>query len=80
MTVYIVLVKDRHCDPEIKGIWKNKDKALEIAKRIALNEIDRHGYKEDYEERFFDGSGIIAIFEYSCESDAVYVFETEIKD
>jgi len=72
--VYVILTQDRHSDPEA-FVAEDREAAINTAKRMA-KEYCR--YEEDYEERSFQGGGLIFTADYSCESDSVSVIETTL--
>jgi len=75
MRVYAVVVEDRHADIDVCSIHYDRGFAINKARTLA-KEYCRH--EEDYEERTFPGSGLIFAGTYSCESDNVGVYESEL--
>ena len=72
MKIYIAIWEDRHSDTTAHP-FSNKEKAIEWA-RSKAKEYCRH--EEDYEEHDYDHLEFYA--DYSCESDCVYVIESEL--
>ena len=73
MTVYVILLEDRHIDPVVE-VWADKDAAIERARSMA-QEACR--FPDDYgEEQIADW---IFYARYSCENDRVRVTEHEIQ-
>ncbi len=74
---YLLVIKDRHCDVEIKP-FLNYDKAVSKANELAKEYCTR---KEDLEESYYtEGSSILYCCLYSCEGDSVSVIVAEFED
>jgi len=75
MRVYAVVVEDRHADIDVDSIHHGEadaiNKAITLAKKYC-------SHQEDYEVRTFPGDGLIFMATYSCESDNVGVYESEL--
>ena len=75
MNIYIAIWKDRHSETTAHP-FTDKQKAIDWAKRKA-KEYARE--PADYEERDREkDSGWVFYAAYSCESDCIYVVETEL--
>ena len=75
MKIYIAIWKDRHRDTTAHP-FTDKHKAIDWAKSKA-KEYARDS--EDYEEHDYGkNSGWVFYADYSCESDCIYVVETEL--
>jgi|6_EtaG_2_1085325.scaffolds.fasta_scaffold89322_3 hypothetical protein len=70
--MYVLIIKDRHTDIDIK-LFNDVDKAVSVAKEIALG---RDTY-EDYEEYNIEGWVFHAT--YSGEGDSVTVREFSVE-
>ena len=73
MIVYIVLIEDRHSDPEVK-VFSTSQKAIREAKKIA--KVGSNHNSSEIEERIITGWLYYAT--YSCENDCVRVEEKVI--
>lgn len=75
--VYIVLWSDRHADTTVHP-FSIADKAIEFAKRKAL-ECDRFGELEEWTpEQLARAPGWLYYGLYSCEGDSLRVVECEM--
>lgn len=76
MDIYILLHNDRHIDTYAK-VYSNREKAIEAAKAIRQEILDRGLYKpEELDENLnsaMQRSGWIYWSSLSCEGDFVYV-------
>ena len=72
MKVYVLLINDRHADPEIQ-VFTTPEAAIAAAK-AAVTEYARHS--EDIEEKQI--ADWLYFATYSCENDYVRVTECEI--
>ena len=73
--IYIVIWNDRHTDPTA-DVFSDKDAAINWARDNAKKSC-RH--KEDYEEKDIGrDQGWVFYASYSCESDCIWVVESEI--
>lgn len=73
MKVYLVIVKDRHCDLGV-DVFASEDDAIERCENIAI-EYCRH----DEDLKQVDVPGTLLHIKYSCENDYVEVLEREIQ-
>ena len=81
MIIYNVLVKDRHCDPEIYN-FTDKEAAINFARQNAREFCRFLDQLEDLKETIYDPekeNGWILLIEYSCEGDYVRITEGELK-
>ncbi len=78
MKVYVVVVNDRHADPEIK-LFKDEQKALGYAEQ-AVQDTARHpeDIERDELNDFMKRDGWIYYVRYSCEGDYIVVYEREV--
>ena len=75
MKIYIAIWKDRHSDTTAHP-FSDKDGAINWA-RAKAKEYCR--FPEDYEEHDYGkDQGWIFYADYSCESDCIYVVESEL--
>lgn len=77
--VFVVLVRDRHCDPEVK-VFLHEEKAIAYAEETAK---DSCAHLEDldlnYElDRHMIRAGWIRYIPYSCEDDSVTVTRQKV--
>ena len=79
MTIYNVLVKDRHSDPEIHN-FTLRDVAIDFAREIAQQSCH---HEEDYIETNYENgknaTDWILLIEYSREGDYVRVSKGELR-
>lgn len=76
--IYNVLIKDRHCDPEIHN-FSDKNAAIDFTKQKAREFCQ---FPEDLKETAYDPekeNGWVMLIEYSCEGDYVRITEGELK-
>lgn len=76
MKVYVVLIEDRHCDPEVHVFRKRKD-AVDEAKAL-LADYARHVGDVRVTKLNADmrSAGWVYRAQYSCEGDRITVIET----
>ncbi len=79
MKIYICLIEDRHCDPDIE-LFTIESAAIEFAKMQAeeycrgdASEIETYKFKNQ-------ADGWIVSFRYSCEGDRVSVIEKDLNE
>jgi len=75
--IYTVVVNDRPADPDVYAC-SQKEFAIQEARRLAKEYCRDKG---DLEEKFHENNGSYFFrIDYSCESDSVMVFESEVNE
>lgn len=72
MKTYIVLLQDRHSDPDCE-VYSDHERAIARARELARKYCR---FPDDYDEKEYPGYGLVIT--YSCESDSVTVLERTI--
>ncbi len=79
MIVYVVMIKDRHFDPEAH-IFSTKDKALGYAKSYIKEQSRDEKDIEYMNEDGLNETGWLFYAEYSCEGDAIWILPSTIDE
>ena len=77
MTVYIVMIEDRHTDVEVE-VYSDETRAIARGKELA-QEYAGAGNEEEYLTTEMVKSGWLYNATYSCEGDSVSVQRKELK-
>jgi hypothetical protein len=78
MTVYLVIIEDRHIDVEVE-VWADGTKAIQRGKEIALEYAGDPKNVKEYLTPSMIKSGWLYNATYSCEDDCVRVQKTVIR-
>lgn len=75
MTIYVIIIEDRHTDVEVLA-YTRLEAAIREAKKQAT---DLCRFPEDYEENDTGAPGWKFYARYSCEGGSVHVVEVEVR-